>query len=866
MRNINPRVIFCFEHTIFVMFFILFVSVGTVFADTIFTATLDAAQVVSQPNSPATGSGSVVLNSAETQIAVTLNFSGLSSSQTAAHIHGFAGRGGNAGVLISGFPSGNFTQTFAVTPDIVTGLKAGLWYFDVHSTNFPAGEIRGQIEPLCTPVPSGLVAWYKGDGDALDASGNNNHGGLNGGVSFANGKVGRAFSFDGIDDRVVIPDSSSTRPTNALTIDVWVKPAQISQQGQFVAKFDSTNSQKTYYFGTDETGGRIQFAVYNSAGNVRRLVTDNNILTVNTLLHLTAVFDAQTQAMKIYADGAEVPASLIESSTVSSFFNGSSPIFLGTRVENATFVEFFKGLLDEVQIYHRALSATEIQSINNAGSAGMCQVSTFTPNSVTNPTNGKIAFVSDRTGNYEIFTMNSDGSNQTNITNNAANDDEPAWSFDGAKIAFYSNRNGNNDIYIANADGSNQIQLTSDSGADEAPSFSPDGTKIVFASYRTGGGDIYVMNSNGSNQTRLTTTDALDYAPRFSPDGSKIVFWSRRSGESVFIMDADGSNQINLTNGSGDEFPAFSPDGTKIAFIRNAPYDIYVINANGSNLMNITNSPGRDVLPAWSPDGTKIVFDTDRNGNEEIYTMNADGSNPTRLTNNSAYDYYPAWQQASGSVIVPVTIAPVSNVNVTFANVTQAGNTVATPLTLMQVPPLPSNYNVYGGGIYYDIRTSALYSGNITVSLNVPNVADVQTCSRLRLLHFENGGWTAGVFGAPSYNAATQVCTISQTVTSLSPFAVAETLVPTAANSAVKGRVQSADGQGIRNARVTLTMPNGETRSVVTGSFGNFGFDELPSGQIYVITVSSKRYTFDQPVQVINLNGDAVAVSFTATN
>src|SRR2546426_2296141 len=96
--------------------------------------------------------------------------------------------------------------------------------------------------------------------------------------------------------------------------------------------------------------------------------------------------------------------------------------------------------------------------------------------------NGKIAFVSWRDGNNEIYVMNPDGSNQTNLTKNSASDYEPAWSPDGAKIAFVSNRNGKMQLFVMNADGSNPVQLTFDIFSYPAGlSWSPDGTRIVFS-------------------------------------------------------------------------------------------------------------------------------------------------------------------------------------------------------------------------------------------------------------------------------------------------------------------------------------------------------------------------------------------------
>jgi Tol biopolymer transport system component len=252
---------------------------------------------------------------------------------------------------------------------------------------------------------------------------------------------------------------------------------------------------------------------------------------------------------------------------------------------------------------------------------------------------GKIAFNSNRSGNFEIYVMNSNGSNQTRLT--TAGGVTPAFSPDGSKIAFVSG----DGIYVMNADGSNPMRLTNNSAGDTQPSFSPDGSRIVFQSFRDNNLDIYVMNADGSNQTRLTTNSAIDESPTFSPDGSKIAFVSNRNDNfDIYVMNADGSNQTRLTNNEGvDVQPAFSPDGSRIAFYstRNGG-DIYVMNADGSNQTNITNG-SKGSKPAFSPNGTRIVFQSQRDGNPEIYVMNADGSNQTRLTDNPSYDGDPAW-------------------------------------------------------------------------------------------------------------------------------------------------------------------------------------------------------------------------------
>jgi hypothetical protein len=256
--------------------------------------------------------------------------------------------------------------------------------------------------------------------------------------------------------------------------------------------------------------------------------------------------------------------------------------------------------------------------------------------------------------------MNADGSNQINLTNSRT-EEGPAFSPDGSKIAFVSSRNGNFEIYVMNADGSGQTRLTNNPANDIDPSFSPDGSKIAFVSRRDGNFEIYVMNADGSGQTRLTNNPGFDSAPSFSPDGSKIAFLSNRDGNlEIYVMNADGSGQTRLTNNTvNDEEPAFSPDGSKIAFLsnRDGNFEIYVMNADGSNQINLTNNTADDLNPAFSPDGSKIAFASYRDGGDlEVYVMNADGSGQTRLTNNPGFDHEPSW----GALVADQTIT-VSN-------------------------------------------------------------------------------------------------------------------------------------------------------------------------------------------------------------
>jgi Tol biopolymer transport system component len=179
---------------------------------------------------------------------------------------------------------------------------------------------------------------------------------------------------------------------------------------------------------------------------------------------------------------------------------------------------------------------------------------------------------------------------------------------------------------------------------------------IAFAGNRDGNSEIYVMNADGSNPIRLTNSVTRDQFPVLSPDGKRILWHTNRDGNfEIYSMNADGSDPVNLTNAPGlpnapadDTNADWSPNGKSIAFssTRDGNTEIYVMDADGSNQTRLTDSAGADRNPDWSPNGKRLLFNTDRDvaGNAEIYVMGADGSDQTRLTFSAgSNDTSPAW-------------------------------------------------------------------------------------------------------------------------------------------------------------------------------------------------------------------------------
>lgn len=226
------------------------------------------------------------------------------------------------------------------------------------------------------------------------------------------------------------------------------------------------------------------------------------------------------------------------------------------------------------------------------------------------------------------------------------------------RIAFTSHHEKTSDIYVMDIGSPALHNLTRNGALNYFPDWSPDGKRIVFqwqhpetVRNTLQGNDhnqIDVMDADGSNQVNLTNDPSGDYySPAWSPDSKRIAFVSSQ-GRNYFLntMDANGANWVKLTPGVN---PAWSPDGRRLAFAtqRDGRWDIFLIDVDGSNPIRLTTSPDPHIFsnaPNWSPDGKRIVFVSNRDGNPEIYVMNADGMGVLRLTNTpEEYEEYPKW-------------------------------------------------------------------------------------------------------------------------------------------------------------------------------------------------------------------------------
>ena len=263
---------------------------------------------------------------------------------------------------------------------------------------------------------------------------------------------------------------------------------------------------------------------------------------------------------------------------------------------------------------------------------------------------GSVAFSSNRDGNNEIYVMNPDGSEQTRLTFDSANDQRPDISPNGRQIVFASNRitetnpTGDFEIFVMNSDGSDVMQLTFNQAVDSWPRWSPNGKWIAFHSNVDGNFEIYTIGPDGTGLTRVTDYPGLDQFPEWSPNGKQLVI---RRDQNLYLIDNDGSNPVQLTyhatQAEINQMGSWSPDGNQLAFLstRDGYPSVFVMDAaDGCNQVNLTPkpdnaSPWSSRAPGWSRNGKYIYFTglrPETSLTENIFVMNADGTSVTQLT------------------------------------------------------------------------------------------------------------------------------------------------------------------------------------------------------------------------------------------
>lgn len=258
----------------------------------------------------------------------------------------------------------------------------------------------------------------------------------------------------------------------------------------------------------------------------------------------------------------------------------------------------------------------------------------------------KLLFVSNKTGNKEVYISDYDGKNARQLTRNRSINLSPQWSPDGKKIIYTSYKKGWPCLYMLDMVTGTDVAVSDRPGINIGGRFSPDGKTIALTMSTDKSPEIFLLYLNSRVYKRLTDNYGIDVSPSWSPDGRRIAYVSDTSGNPhIFMLDSDSGATRRLTfGGRYNSSPVWSPDGKLIAFARsdNGNFNIWVKDPGGDGGIQLTFD-GDNRSPSWSPDGRYIVFSRTVRGASSLYIMLSDGTGVVKLDTGVGSETSPVW-------------------------------------------------------------------------------------------------------------------------------------------------------------------------------------------------------------------------------
>lgn len=551
---------------------------------------------------------------------------------------------------------GQVPFTPASSPGVGSGPKE-IVVADVHGTNNPRNLVITQTNNIqamftnltpCDPHPSGIVAWWRGEGDANDVIGTNN-GVIEGGLQFATGEVGQAFLFSATNEDVKVPASQSLNVGvgNGFTLEAWINCTNVDSPNPiFEWNVGDGVTQWGVHFYVGAGGpGSLYANVVDSTGNWHNFSSAQNIVASNLWQHAALTYDEASGTATIYCNGAVVAQSTVGSYTPQTSYN----LYLGRRVGPDAYFTF-AGLIDEPSVYDRALSSNEIAAIYQAGSAGKCFTSappqiTVQPLGQTNIVGLTTTFSISASGTPPLYYQwRFNGTNFPGATNN----------YLGLTNLLLS-QSGSYDVVVTNYVGSVtstpaqldvvfiEVEVNGQPDTGTATAVAP-ATITILGGYPNG---YLFYTLDGSTPTTSSTL----YTGPFALTNSAIV--------SVLSVSSDFSQQTNSTPVTVQVIPTYSLQTSVVGngtLSTNPPGGVYASNT----VITLTAAPALHWSFAyWAGDtnGTQNPLSVTMNGPHNIQAVFVQTAFPLTLaaTNGGTVT-------ANGMMISPSTYYPTGTV------------------------------------------------------------------------------------------------------------------------------------------------------------------------------------------------------------
>ncbi len=260
----------------------------------------------------------------------------------------------------------------------------------------------------------------------------------------------------------------------------------------------------------------------------------------------------------------------------------------------------------------------------------------------------RIAFISNRSGGKEVYTVDYDGFGVKQATRNGSINMSPDWFPGGGSLVYVSYAKGDPDLFRLDLGSGKNGLLAGGQGVQSAPAVSGDGSRIAYSQTNGTESEIYVCGPDGGGSHRVTRFPGINTSPAWSPDSRQIAFTSDRAGTpQLYVMDSDGGGARRLTfDGQWNDQADWSPDGDRIVYSsrRDGLFRITVVGVGGmGSERQLTRGPGSDEHARWAPDARHVVFTSTRGGRRGLYVLDVDGGRVRPVAVGGGDNYAPDW-------------------------------------------------------------------------------------------------------------------------------------------------------------------------------------------------------------------------------